>query len=331
MGQFFIDSEGVDDPTLNLALEEFAVRHLSPEHTYLLFYINRPSVIVGKNQNTLEEIDHEYVEKEGVSVVRRISGGGAVYHDHGNLNFSWITRFQQGSLLNFRQFTDPVITVMRELGVPAELTGRNDIVADGRKISGNAQFTTAHSMFSHGTLLFDSQLDNVVQALQVKLGKIESKGLKSVRSRVANIVEFLQEPLTLAEFRRRLLLGIFGTDDPPRVELSAADREKVQELAETKYRTWEWNFGESPEFNIQRTHRFDFGEVDARIDVRKGRIEGLKIYGDFLGTRDVAEIEKKLRGVRYEPDDLRVTLGDVDLVPFFGGLTSDQFVDLLYS
>ncbi|MEE8141580.1 MAG: lipoate--protein ligase, partial [Planctomycetota bacterium] len=179
-----IDNRDLRDPHLNLALEEVAVRQLDSETPHLLFYINEPSIIVGKNQNTHGEINHEVVREHGIHVVRRISGGGAVYHDHGNLNFSFITRYRPGSLLRFKEFTEPVVKALARLGVKAELTGRNDLVVEGRKISGNAQFAGTRSMFSHGTLLFDSDLDRVEEALTVKRDKIESKGLKSVRSRV---------------------------------------------------------------------------------------------------------------------------------------------------
>ncbi|MEM7164076.1 MAG: lipoate--protein ligase [Planctomycetota bacterium] len=326
-----IDNEGTNDPHLNLALEEYAVRNLDLEDSaYLLFYVNRPAIIVGKNQNTLEEINHRYVEDEGIHVVRRISGGGTVYHDLGNLNFSFLRRLQTGNLLNFQQFTEPVVRVLRELGVPAELTGRNDIVADGRKISGNAQFTTSNRMFSHGTLLFASELDRVQEALTVKIGKIESKGLKSVRSRVANVSEFLAAPMNLEEFRERLLRGIFGSSEPPLRRLTDAEWQKVHELADSKYRQWDWNYGESPDFNLQKVHRFPIGEIDCRLDVHHGVIESVKVYGDFLGLGEISELERALTGIAYSPDALRGAIERLDLDHYFGGLDHSELVELLY-
>ncbi|MEC2078558.1 lipoate--protein ligase, partial [Metabacillus fastidiosus] len=196
----FIDNEGITDPRINLAIEEYCLKNLDPNETYLLFYINEPSIIIGKNQNTIEEINTDYVEKESIHVVRRLSGGGAVYHDLGNLNFSFITKDDGDSFHNFRKFTEPVVKALQKLGVNAELSGRNDLVAEGRKISGNAQFATRGRMFSHGTLLFDSEIDHVVSALKVRKDKIESKGIKSIRSRVANISEFLKEEITIEQF-----------------------------------------------------------------------------------------------------------------------------------
>lgn len=326
-----LDNRGHHDPALNLALEEYAVRHLDPEPSYLLFYINEPSIIIGKNQSTLEEINHRYVEENALHVVRRISGGGAVYHDHGNLNFSFITSYTQGRRLDFQEFTAPVIAALHELDIPAELTGRNDIVVAGRKISGNAQFTTVRSMFSHGTLLFDTNLEHVVEALTVSIGKIESKGLKSVRSRVANIREFLDETTTVEEFRDHLLSCIFPDhDEPPTHRLDEAEWERVAELAEEKYRRWDWNYGASPEFNVQKKGRFDCGEIDLRIDVHKGVIRGMKIYGDFLGTADVAELESLLVGRKYEPGDLADAIAGADLDSYFGPIGRDDFLRHLY-
>lgn len=327
----FIDNRGINDPRINLALEEYVLRNVDSDETFLLFYINEPSIIIGRNQNTLEEINHEYVRDHGIHVVRRISGGGAVYHDLGNLNFSIITNYALEKFNKYDEFTRPVVDVLRSLGVPAELSGRNDILVEGRKISGNAQFTSGGRMFSHGTVLFDSKLDDVVAALNVKMSKIESKGLKSVRSRVANITEFLQAPLTIEEFRGLILDRIFGSrTELPLLELTDADWEAVHELSAKKYATWDWNFGESPEFNVQKTRRFPAGEIDLRIDVQEGRISGLKVFGDFMGSADVADLEALLRGVRYDPDDLAAALEDVDVSKFFGPVEKREFLELLY-
>jgi lipoate-protein ligase A len=327
----FIDNRGITDPRINLALEEYVLRNVKHDESFLLFYINEPSIIIGRNQNTLEEINHEYVRDRGIHVVRRISGGGAVYHDFGNLNFSVITNYALEKFNKYDEFTRPVVDVLRSLGVPAELSGRNDMVADGRKISGNAQFTSGGRMFSHGTVLFDSKLDEVVAALNVKMGKIESKGLKSVRSRVVNISEFLQTPITIEEFRGLILERIFGSrTELPQLELGEADWAAVHELSARKYMTWEWNYGESPQFNVQKTHRFPAGEIDLRIDVQEGRISALRVYGDFIGSADVAGLETILRGVRYEPEDLAAALRDVEVGEYFGAVEKEEFLELLY-
>lgn len=327
----FIDNKGITDPRINLAIEEYALKNLDINETYLLFYINEPSIIIGKNQNTIEEINTEYVEKNGIHVVRRLSGGGAVYHDLGNLNFSFITKDDGDSFHNFRKFTEPVVNALRKLGVNAELSGRNDLLAEGRKISGNAQFSTRGRMFSHGTLLFDSEIESVVSALNVKKDKIESKGIKSIRSRVANISEFLSEKVTIEEFRSLLLKNIFdGQDDIPEYVLTEKDWENIHELSKERYQNWDWNYGKSPKFNLQHSHRFPVGQIDVRFEVNKGVIENCKIYGDFFGVGDVTEIEDKLTGLKYEKSQITGALEDVDIKHYFGNISKEDFINLIY-
>ncbi|MFK7696576.1 lipoate--protein ligase [Paenibacillus sp. HJGM_3] len=327
----FIDNRGITDPAMNLALEEYALKHLPANEEYLLFYINEPSIIIGKNQNTIEEINVPYVKEHGIHVVRRLSGGGAVYHDLGNLNFSFLTDDDGKSFHNYRKFTEPVVEALRQMGVNAELTGRNDIQVGERKISGNAQYATKGRMFTHGTLMFDSELENVVAALNVKLEKIQSKGVKSIRSRVANISEFLSEPMTIAEFKDKLLRSIFHDTDVREYELTEADWDAVRRLADERYRSWDWNYGRSPAFNIQKTKRIEgAGTYDVRLNVAGGIITEAHIYGDFFGTREVQEFADMLVGLRYEEADIRDLLGRVDLAPYVGPVTQEQWLELLF-
>ncbi|MCH2451379.1 MAG: lipoate--protein ligase [Gracilimonas sp.] len=328
----FIDNEGITKPQINLALEEYALRNFGESEDYLLFYINEPSIIIGRNQNTLEEINDEYVREHGIHIVRRMSGGGAVYHDFGNLNFSFITKYKQENLNNFLKFNEPVIRILKEMGVPAEMSGRNDILADGKKISGNAQFSTGKRMFSHGTLLFNSDLGEVANALNVKMSKIESKGHKSVRSRVANIIEFIDDKdMSVADFRQRILDGLYkDRENFETYTLTEDEWKSVHKLKDGKYGNWDWNFGKSPKFNIQRTKRFPVGEIDLRLDVQKGHIKNLKIYGDFFGKESVQEVEELLQGVRYEPEVIAASMEKVDVTEYFGNIEKEQFLNLVY-
>lgn len=327
----FIDNKGITDPRINLAIEEYALKNLDINETYLLFYINEPSIIIGKNQNTIEEINTEYVEANGIKVVRRLSGGGAVYHDLGNLNFSFITKDDGESFHNFRKFTEPVVEALKKLGVNAELSGRNDLVVDGRKISGNAQFSTRGRMFSHGTLMLDSEIDNVVSALKVKKDKIESKGIKSIRSRVANISEFMDNKISIEEFRELLLEYIFnGKENVQEYVLTEDDWKNIHELSKERYQNWDWNYGKSPKFNLQHSHRFPVGSIDVRLEVNKGIIENCKIFGDFFGVGDVSDIEEKLTGIRYEKAEIDRVLEDVNIKHYFGNITKDDFTQLIY-
>ncbi|MEW4368680.1 lipoate--protein ligase [Paenibacillus kandeliae] len=327
----FIDNQGINDPTINLAIEEFVLKHLPMDDSYLLFYINEPSIIIGKHQNTIEEINSEYVKANHIHVVRRLSGGGAVYHDHGNLNFSFLTKDDGQSFHNFRKFTQPVVEALQQLGVDAELSGRNDLQIGERKISGNAQFSTRGRMFSHGTLMVDSELDNVQSALKVNPEKFKSKSTKSVRSRVANISEFLKEPLSMQEFRAEILRHIFGVEpsEVPQYVLTEEDWSKIHEISAERYRNWDWNYGQSPASNIKHTRKFPVGIIDIRMDLKDGLIEEIKIYGDFFGIGDVADIENRLRGKRYEEISVREAMSGVDIKHYFGNIELDDFVGLV--
>lgn len=328
----FIDNQNITDPRINLAIEEYALKYLDMEESYLLFYINEPSIIIGKHQNTVEEIHVDYVRENQIHVVRRLSGGGAVYHDLGNLNFSFITKDDGKSFANFKKFTGPVIEALHQLGVHAELSGRNDILVDGKKISGNAQYATRGRIFSHGTLMFNVNVESVTKALNVKKEKIESKGIKSVKSRVANIIDYLDQPMTIQEFRQVLLEHIFAGQNPiPQYVLTDADWEKIHEISRERYANWDWNFGESPVFNVKNAKRFPIGTIDVRLDVgEKSIIENCKIYGDFFGVGDVADIERRLIGVRYDRDAIEAALADIDVKHYFGKIEKDELIDLIY-
>lgn len=326
----FIDNKNINDPRINLALEEYIVRNFEPTEDYLLFYINQPSIIIGKHQNTIEEINSTFVKERDIIVIRRISGGGAVYHDLGNLNFSFLTKYDSHKVNNFIQFVQPIVNALKALGLPAEMTGRNDIVADGRKISGNAQFSTTKKMFSHGTLLYNVNIEDLVNALNVSGEKITSKGIKSVRSRVANIAEFLEKPMSMSEFKAYILAEIFKNQpETPTYHLSQKEWEAVHQLSKEKYQTWDWNYGRSPEFNIQRKNKFDFGIVDARLDVKNGHIASIKFFGDFLTHGEPFEVEKALLGVRYEQNDLKKALTQVDLTANLGQISAEDFAKFL--
>ena len=325
----FVDNEETTDPRLNLAIEEHLLRNVQSQEPLLLFYINAPSVIIGRNQNSIEEIDPEFVRAHNIHVVRRLSGGGAVYHDLGNLNFSFITQGKQ-DLHNFEKFTQPVIKVLGSLGVTAVLQGKSDIFVDGKKISGNAQYASAGRMFSHGTILFNTNLENMLRAINPRQVEIESHAVQSIRSFVTNVRDYLSEEMDIVQLRQALLTGIFGSGEIPTYQLTDADWEQIREIATQRYMTWDWNYGRSPAFDIQKSEKLPIGKLDARIAVEKGRIQAIKIYGDFSGERDVAELEMRLTGLRYESGALAEALADVDLTPYFGSLEKDAFLNLLF-
>ncbi|MCC5891928.1 lipoate--protein ligase [Exiguobacterium sp.] len=326
----FIFNPDIRDPKLNLAVEEYILKHLNVEHEdYFLFYINGPSIIIGKNQNTSEEVNLKYIEENGIDVVRRLSGGGAVYHDEGNLNFSFITKDDGNSFNNYKKFTQPIVDALKQLGVEAELTGRNDIQVGERKISGNAQFTTRGRMFSHGTLMFNSNIEEVVNSLNVSEEKMRSKGIKSVRSRVANITEFLEEEMAMERFVEALLHSIYDGQEPERYVLRDEDWEIVQDISKERYANWDWNFGKSPKFDVESKRRFPIGTIDVRLNVNKGTITEAKIYGDFFGVGDIHDVEQALVGTRFERGAIREQLSHLDVKHYFGNVELEELVDLI--
>jgi lipoate-protein ligase A len=241
----FVDNQNITDPRLNLAIEEHLLRNVRLSEPLLLFYINEPAVIIGRNQNTVEEIDPDFIQENDIHVVRRLSGGGAVYHDLGNLNFSFITQGKQ-DLHNFGKFTQPVIEVLGRLGVTAVLQGKSDIFVDGKKVSGNAQYAASGRMFSHGTILFNTSIKNMLQAINPRQTKIESNAVQSVRAFVTNIQEHLSEKMDIMQLRQALLDGIFGGEVIPTYSLSEEDWGQIREIAAQRYMNWDWNYGRFP-------------------------------------------------------------------------------------
>lgn len=325
----FVSNNDITDPTLNLAMEEYVLKNLPSEESYFLFYVNRPSIIVGKNQNTIEEVNKSYVDEKGIDVVRRISGGGAVYHDTGNLNFSFITDDDGNSFHNFKKFTEPIVQALQSLGVDAEMTGRNDIQVGAAKISGNAMVKVKDRMFSHGTLMLNSELDEVQNALKVNPAKIKSKGVKSVRKRVANIEEFLTESIDIDQFKQIILKSIFGEQQVEEYVLTDEDWKNIEKLSNEKYRTWDWNYGKNPKYNFEREEKFEKGFIQVKFDVKKGKIEHAKIFGDFFGEGDISDLEHALEGGLHDFNHLEEALANYNLYYYFGDIDKNEIIRLM--
>nr|WP_319219197.1 lipoate--protein ligase [uncultured Trichococcus sp.] len=334
---YFVDNQGQLDPSVNIALETFLLKEKILDEPILLFYINEPSIIIGRNQNTIEEINADYVEANKIHIVRRMSGGGAVYHDLGNFSFCFITKDDGDSFRDFGKFTKPVISFLHSVGVKeAELKGRNDLVIGEKKFSGNAMYATNGRMTAHGTILFDSDLDAVTSALKPRKEKIESKGIKSVRSRVTNIKPFVDEAyqnLTTEEFRDLMLLSIFNVEkreDVKEYHLTDEDWKRVYEIREEYFGNWDWNYGKSPKFEIQKHHRFPIGCIEVRLNVEEGHIQQLKIFGDFFGLGEIKDVEDAFVGVKYAKEDILAKLNELDIKKYFGNVTAEELLEELY-
>jgi len=301
------------DPYFNLATEEYILKNLK-ENCFVLWR-SKPSIIIGKHQNALAEINLNFVQEQKIPVIRRLSGGGTVFHDLGNLNFSFIQNIKVNeNLVDFKRYTKPIIEVLHNLGVDAKFEGRNDIMINGKKISGNAEHVFKKRVLHHGTLLFSSEISNLSQALKVNPLKYQDKGVKSVRSRVTNIIDHLEGKITVMEFYNKILNHITSSDTDAEIyELTNKDINQINQLVIEKYKSWEWNFGYSPKYNFEKSQPFSEGNINVQLLVEKGFIKDAKLTCNFLNENVVTEIERILKGVRHEPASVRKELQRFDL------------------
>jgi lipoate-protein ligase A len=298
---FLIRHNDVNDPAINLALEEHCLRNLNPGSEYLLFYINRPSIVIGRHQNPFQEFNQELARQKGIVAVRRISGGGAVYHDPGNLNFSFITDFTEQKLDYFKTLIQPILNTLQHLGVPALLTEKNNILVDGYKVSGNSQHTNMRRMLSHGTLLFDSGLEVLQGVLDSNLVITKSRAVSSIKTKVTNISEHLHRPMGIDAFRAKLVDGIsdvFG--ELIEYRLTDQDWEAVDLLAQRKYNSWDWTYGRSPEFVVQHKISLDSGDVNAHLVVNNGIIQAVELVDPLAKSSSPNELINDLIGARFD-------------------------------
>ena len=329
MSMVYLESPSTD-PAFNLALEQFVFDEMPRDHEYFMLWQNKNAIIVGKYQNTAAEINAAYVKEHDIQVIRRLSGGGAVYHDLGNINFTFITDAEHGESIDLAVFCEPVVKALAKLGVTAEITGRNDITIDGQKFSGNAQYIRQGRIMHHGTIMFDSDLSVVAQALNVPKDKIESKGIKSVRSRVTNVKPYVKGDMGLQDFWAALRQYMVEERSLERHVFTPAELERVEAIRAERYGTWDWNFGKSPRYSIQKARRVEgCGRIEVSYEVDKGVITALAVYGDFFSNTDPGELTARLIGRRPEEADLREALAGVPVDHYFKNLTLDELVAII--
>lgn len=323
----YIESKS-KDPYYNLALEEYVFEVMDPTKEYFMLWQNEHTIVVGKYQNTAEEIDQTYVDQNNIHVVRRLSGGGAVYHDKGNLNYTFIIGKNQNPDFDFELFSRPVIKALEKYNVHAQVSGRNDILIDGKKFCGNSQYTRKKRILHHGCIMLDSNLDVVSKALKVKAAKFQSKSVKSVQSRVTTINAHAQNPISMEEFKDMLRACAFESNELEQYFLTEEDELAIEALKNKKYATWEWNYGSNPYYNVSIEKKFPSGLVTIKMDAESSVIKAIKIYGDFFGNGDIKQLEEQMAGLRLD-ETLESQLSQLNIGYYINGVSAKDLSQML--
>ena len=317
------------DPYFNLASEEYLLKQFQ-EDVFLL-YRNLPSIVVGKHQNTLSEINLPYVQEREILVARRISGGGTVFHDEGNLNFAFFTTGIEGELVDYKRATQPVIEALGEMGLKVRLGKRNELLLRGLKISGTASHVYKHRVLHHGTLLFSSELEHLGAALNTERDKFTDRAVKSIPSTVANVRDFLAEPMDMEQFQERILNHVLNLNEKNRIyKFSETDINEISSLRESKFSTWEWNFGYSPRYQYSKSISFGGGRIDINMNVEKGVIRELKLQGDFTSRKEILSLEKMFSGTIHDPETMRVQLSGIKVSDYIVGLENEELLSGMF-
>ena len=297
------------DPFFCLAAEEYLLKNFA-EDIFMLWQ-SEDTVVVGKHQNLLAEINYPFVREKNITVARRISGGGTVFHDAGNVNFAYMKNVSSPAEISFKRFTAPVVDALAELSITATTSGRNDLLIEDLKISGNAEHVFKNRVLHHGTLLYNSNLESLGQAIKVVPRKYESKAVQSNRSPVANIISFLENEMPIETFMKFLLEFQLTKNGARFYELTETDVQNIQQLSEEKFRTWEWNFGYSPKYAFQNKTEIDGRGVEVHLKTVKGVIVEIKVGGNYFSDEENEQLTNNLQGKRHFFEDVQKELENI--------------------
>lgn len=316
------------DAYTNIATDTWLLNNLNAKEPVFALWQNNNAIIVGQNQNTFGEVNQDFVDEHQIEVVRRVTGGGAVYHDLGNLNFTLFVPIESAANVDFKKFSEPVLRALHTLGIDAEASGRNDLLVNGKKISGVAQRYAKGYLMHHGTLLFDSNVDTMVRSLNVADEKFISKAAKSVRSRVGMIKDAASKGLTLQDFWDAVQYELTDQGKDQEIVLTPQQKQEIIQLTADKFSTWDWNYGRSPEFNFKNHAKYDGGIIDVQVQAEGGTIRDINFTGDFLGLRDWREIKDQFIGLPFETAEIKTVFERNHEGRYFGNITDDELIKL---
>lgn len=317
-----------NSPYFNFALEEYLMTEKDfGDEEIFLFWRTNPTVMIGRYQNTYCEINEKYVKENNINVVRRNSGGGTIYTDMGAWQFTFIEKNHKENVISFGKFTDPIVKALRKENIDAHFNSRNDLLIGSKKFSGNAQYRKDNVILHHGSILFDTDIKAMVQSITVAEDKIIAKGIKSVRERVINISEVMDEKITSEDFRNIMLESLL--EDSKIYNLTDEDIKAVNKIEEEKFKSWNWNYGKNPVFNMNRWKRFDGGRVDFKLDIKNGIIKNCAIEGDFFLSGDIHKVQQAFVNCKYVKDDISQALDKLDIDSHFYKITKEDLLECI--
>ena len=317
------------NPYYNMAFDEYCLESLPIDEPVFFLWQNKPAVIVGYNQEVNTEVNLDYLKEKGIDLVRRVTGGGAVYHDLENLNYTIVGRSEDLER-DYPEYAALMMKALQALGVPATLSGRNDILVDGKKVSGFAKRVCKNRLMVHGTLMYNVDVNVLTHVLNPSTTKLQSKGIASVRSRVTNLCNYLPELSDIQAFKNRLEEILSNNYSDAEYKLSETDLAHIQQLTDEKFATWEWNYGRSPKATLVHSARLACGTVEIHLTLAENRIASCRFGGDFLGNLPASDVEKALTGIPYEINEIRKCLSKLEISRYFDRVSADNLLEMMF-
>ncbi|WP_251859776.1 lipoate--protein ligase [Clostridium sp. Marseille-Q2269] len=316
------------NPYFNHAAEQYVLENIN--HECFMVWRNEPCILVGRNQNIMAEVNWDYVKEKGMKIVRRLTGGGTVFNDLGNINFTFIRKASENVEENFRKFTKPIIGALNSLGVKVEFSGKNDLIIEGKKISGNAQYYYKDKVLHHGTLLFSTSMGELFKALTVNPLKFKDKAVKSVEARVININEYLNN-MDVIEFKNYMVNYVMKYFNETKLyEFSQNELAQIDEIVKKRFSTWQWNLGNSPKYSYSKEGRCGENTIQINLNVENGYIKEMKFYGDFFFKKDIKKLEYKFKEIKHEETHVKQVIDTININQYIDGVKNEEILELMF-